>query len=147
MPIPNLNEHGFLPEGVHDCSEGEVEKRFGQFQHSDCRCRLFERLTEFLRQAKASGLVKAVIIDGSFVTDKDEPNDIDVIVVLRPGHDFDAELSPREYNVVSKLRIRSQFKFDALVGEEGQNELSKHIYFFGRVRESQIRKGLLKVTL
>lgn len=147
MPIPDLNEYGFLPEGVHDCSEEEIENRFGRFQRSDCRCRLMERLKEYLRQAKATGLVKAVIIDGSFVTDKEEPNDVDVIVVLRPGHDFDAELSPREYNAVSKLRIRRQFKFDALVGEEGQKELVNHIEFFGRVRESQIRKGLLKVTL
>lgn len=147
MPIPDLNEHGFLPAGVHDCSEEEVEKRFGQFQHSDCRCRLFERLKEFLRHARASGLVGAVIIDGSFVTDKDEPNDIDVIVVLRTGHDFDADLSPREYNVVSKLRIRRQFKLDALVGEEGQKDLADQIEFFGRVRGSEIRKGLLRVTL
>ena len=95
MPIPDLTEHGYMPEGVHDCSVEEIESRFGQFQRSDCRCRLFARLKEYLRQAQASGLVKAVIIDGSFVTEKEEPNDVDVIVVLRPGHDFDAELSPQ----------------------------------------------------
>ena len=141
MSIPDLNEHGLLPAGIYDCSIEEIELRFGRFQHSDCRCRLFERLKEFLRRARASGLIKAVIIDGSFVTDKDEPNDIDVIVVLRPGHDFDAELSPREYNVVSKFRIRSQFKFDALVGEEGQKDLADQIEFFGRVRGSEIRRA------
>jgi hypothetical protein len=96
MPIPALNDDGFLPEGVHDCTLAEVQARFGQFQRTDRRCHLFERLEVFLSHAKATGLVTAVILDGSFVTDKDAPSDIDLILVLRPDHDFAASLRPFE---------------------------------------------------
>src|SRR5205085_11246191 len=101
MPISAFTIDGFLPEGVHDCSLAELHERFGQFQTTDARCRLFDRLGEYVKQATATGLVRAIIVDGSFVTATDGPNDIDLIVILRPGHDFSADLRPFEYNVVS----------------------------------------------
>lgn len=96
MPIPALTSDGLLPEGVHDCTLRELQERFGEFQTTDARCRLFERLARFVQEATASGLVAAVIVDGSFVTAKNCPNDIDLIVILRPGHNFTADLRPRE---------------------------------------------------
>src|SRR5436190_1641426 len=106
MPIPELTAAGYLPEGVHDCTLAEIRERFGQFQRTDLRPRLFASLEQFVRDARASGLVVAVIVDGNFVTSKDDPNDIDVIVVLRPDHDFGAILRPMEYNVVVQPQIR-----------------------------------------
>jgi len=44
MPIPELDARGLLPEGIHPCSMSEIAQRFGRFQRSDRRCRLFERL-------------------------------------------------------------------------------------------------------
>jgi hypothetical protein len=32
MPIPDLNEHGVLPAGIHDCTYAELEGKFGQDQ-------------------------------------------------------------------------------------------------------------------
>ena len=37
---------------------------------------------EWVREAKASGLVGIVLVDGSFVTAKPAPNDIDLIAVV-----------------------------------------------------------------
>ena len=84
MPIPTLTADGFLPEGVHDCTLVEIGERFGQFQRSDRRCRLFDRLAEYIQDAQTSGVVNAVIVNGSFVTGKDVPSDIDLIVVSLP---------------------------------------------------------------
>src|SRR4051794_25704968 len=96
MPIPELNEAGFLPEGIHEASLEEVRERFGRFQRTDRRPDLFTKLSLFLAGVRASGLVEAVVVDGSFVTAKDEPSDIDLILVLRPDHDYGAELRPFE---------------------------------------------------
>ncbi len=86
MPIPEIDETGFLPEGVHQATLEEVREPFGRFQRTDRRPVLFSQLSLFLAEVRASGLVEAVIVDGSFVTAKDEPSDIDLILVLRPDH-------------------------------------------------------------
>jgi hypothetical protein len=45
--------------------------------------------------------VEAVLVDGSFVTAKIDPNDIDLILIVPEVHDFSADISLAEYNVVS----------------------------------------------
>jgi hypothetical protein len=148
MPIPALTTEGFLPEGVHDCTLDEIDMRFGQFQRTEKRPRLFERLKEYVRQAQIAGLVTAIIVDGSFISATDAPNDIDLIVVFPADNDFAAELRPFEYNVVSRPQVRRIFRLDALFAAEGQPELAEQVAFFGRVRErADVRKGMLRVTL
>ena len=107
-----------------------------------------QRLEEFLREVATTGLATSVIVDGSFVTEKPEPNDIDLVVVLRPGHNFTGALRPFEYNIVSRRRVRKVVGFDMLLAEEGQPELDEFVEFFTQVRgEPDVRKGLLRVTL
>jgi hypothetical protein len=148
MPIPELTSDGVLPEGVHTCTLDELGERFGRFQRSDRRCRLFERLAEYVQNARASGVVKELIVDGSFVTDKDVPSDVDVIVISLPKATLPANLRPMEYNVLSKRTIRRQFGMDVLTGQEGELEVEEHIEFFSQVRNRpEIRKGLLRIIL
>jgi hypothetical protein len=148
MPIPALSPEGYLPAGVHDCTLDELRLRFGQFQGSDRRPRLFERLQRFVREARATGLIAAIIVDGSFVTAKDSPNDIDLIIVLRAGHDFNASLRPFEYNAISRQQIRRLFRFDALMAQENSIVLTEHVSFFSQVRRQPgQRKGMLRIQL
>lgn len=83
MAIPELDETGFLPPGVHEASLAEVHEAFGQFRGSDRRMRLYAALEAFAEEARGSGLVAALIVNGSFTTGKPQPGDIDLIVVLR----------------------------------------------------------------
>ena len=105
MPIPELNGFGLLPEGVYACTLAEAQTRFGNFQESDRRPRLGAKLTEFLLEVSRCGLVRSVLLDGSFVTAKPDPRDIDLILVVSGDHDFSAELTAAEYNVVSKRSV------------------------------------------
>jgi hypothetical protein len=146
MPIPQLNENGLLHEGIHEASLEEVRERFGRFQRTDRRPTLFSKLSAYLAEVRASGLVVAVIVDGSFVTAKDEPSDIDLILVLRPDHDDQAELRPFEYNALSKPRVRRRFRFDVVSAREGSDEYEESVGFFQLVRgRSDLRKGVIKV--
>ncbi len=104
MPIPLLNASGFLPSGIFDCDLPEVRARFGSFQGSDHRSRLFLRLEELVTAMRRGGLFKSLLLDGSFVTAKAAPNDIDLVAVLRPGHDFERDLPMSEYALVSRAR-------------------------------------------
>ncbi|MBI2926062.1 MAG: hypothetical protein HYY24_10195 [Verrucomicrobia bacterium] len=148
MPIPALDENGFLPLGVHECTLEEVARRFGAFQDSDRRPRLFGQFRLFLAEARASGLVLAVIIDGSFVTSKPAPGDIDLVLVVRPDYDYLADISPGQYNVVTRSRVRRHFGFDVLLARDGQEEYGAAIRFYQQVREDPDRfKGILRITL
>jgi len=44
VAIPPFNEHGWLPDGIHDCTLEEVAERCGTFQSSDRRPELYARL-------------------------------------------------------------------------------------------------------
>ncbi len=148
MAIPLLNEHGFLPGGVHDCTLDELKGRFGSFQISDQRPKLFARLETFLTKAKASRLVVSVVVDGSFVTAKPDPNDIDLILVVAPDHSFAADLSPLEYSILSKRRVYRRYGFDLLVACDGSDEYRRYVRFFQQIRFAPGRaKGILRLKL
>ena len=83
--IPEFNAHGLLPEGVHSATLEEVLERFGG---NDRRGQLLTGLVEALRLLRAAGCQR-VYINGSFVTSKERPNDIDVCWDIE-GVDADA---------------------------------------------------------
>lgn len=72
--IPNFDAQGLLPEGVHPATWKEVRERFGG---NERREELLKKLREALKLLGAAGC-RRVYIDGSFVTTKQMPNDIDV---------------------------------------------------------------------
>ena len=148
MLVPPFNEHGLLPEGIHDCTLDEIQKRFGSFQGSARRPNLWARFQEFLGEAKASGLVVALILDGSFVTAKPDPNDIDLVLVVPGTHDFVAELLPHQYNILAQQRVRRRFGFDIVVVKSESDYLAQAVGFFEQVRQRPgLKKGLLRLRL
>ena len=148
MPIPPLDQNGLLPFGVHDCTLEEIKARFGSFRGSDRRPQLFARLEAFLSEAKAARVVVSVLVDGSFVTARLVPNDIDLILVVAPGHSFAVDLSPGEYAVLSKRRVYRRHGFDVLVACDESEEYWRYVRFFQQIRfEPGRTKGILRLKL
>lgn len=71
--IPRFRANGTLPPGEHDAAWEEIASRFGGNERRD---RLLEGLRVALGELQRIGCRRAWI-DGSFVTDKPEPNDYD----------------------------------------------------------------------
>ena len=71
--IPRFTDEGLLPPGVHETSLEELEESMGWGRK---RRGLLEGLEETLELMASCGVTR-VYLDGSFVTDKDRPNDID----------------------------------------------------------------------
>ncbi|HEX9001771.1 MAG TPA: hypothetical protein VGB07_17825, partial [Blastocatellia bacterium] len=118
------------------------------------RLQLTEQLTRYIQDARNSRVVSAVLIDGSYVTSKEEPGDIDLIVALRPDLDLTTELRPLEYNIQSKAMVRKLYGFDVLPAVDGSDTYQRFLDFFSRVklndpdqRTTQERKGLLRIEL
>jgi hypothetical protein len=106
MPLI-LDDRNLLPPGIHEASLKEVEEQFARFQKSDRRIALFRKLNDYITALRKAQCGCAVILDGSFVMGcVDGPDDIDLILVLPGGWDWDAELKPYQYNLVSKRRVR-----------------------------------------
>ncbi len=93
--IPEFDD-GVLPEGVHSCTLDEVEQVFGRFTRSDCRQRLTQTLRRYIEDVRKARIAVAVIVDGSYITAKSEPNDIDLVLALRPDVDMSADVRPME---------------------------------------------------
>ena len=151
--IPELKD-GVLPAGLHLCTLEEVIAVFGQFRRSDRRIRLTEQLMRYIHDAQRSGVVSAIVIDGSYVTAKEEPGDIDLIVALRTDLDLTAEMRPMEYNIQSKTMVRKLYGFDVLPAVDGSETYQRFLDFFSRVKLTdpdqqtrQERKGLLRIEL
>jgi hypothetical protein len=138
MPIPPFDPDGFLPAGVHDGTLEELKLRFGAFQGSDRPPKLWSKLASFVNDAKASGLVRELVVDGSFVTVKPDPDDIDLILVVPVNHDFSAELKPVEYEVLSKRRVRQKYGFDLLVAAADSEPYHRYIRFFQQIQGRRI---------
>jgi hypothetical protein len=71
--LPQFDENGNLPPGIHWTTWAEVVARFGS---SSRRQELLNGLHDALRLLRDAGC-KAVYVNGSFVTTKDVPRDFD----------------------------------------------------------------------
>jgi hypothetical protein len=86
VALPVFNEDGDLPPGVHRASLAEVLERFGQ--GSFRRRVVADRLTRVYQLVTSTGKLARFVIFGSFVTAKDEPNDVDIILLMEDTFDL-----------------------------------------------------------
>jgi hypothetical protein len=134
MPL-TFDERGLLPPGVHDATLAEIEASFARFQKSDRRIKLFEKLNAYLTELGRTRWQCEVIIDGSFVMPPvDEPNDIDIILVLPADWDMFQELRPFEYNVVSSKFTRREYQMDVLPATAGSEAERQYRLLFQGIR-------------
>ena len=81
MPLPNLDENGFLPAGFHACTLREVHTAFCYTPH---RRALFGNLLRYFRQWTVRHLHPTVYVDGGFCSRKvAPPKDIDVVIDIQ----------------------------------------------------------------
>ena len=85
MAFPEFNENGDLPVGVYQATLQEVLEHFGQ--GSLQRQLVGSRLKKIYNLAKSTNQLSRFIIYGSFVTNKPNPNDVDVFLVMDDGFD------------------------------------------------------------
>jgi hypothetical protein len=71
--IPDYDDHGNLPPGIHEALWSEIEERFGINSH---RRRLLDGLFRAARILKSVGC-KRLYLDGGFATLKTVPQDFD----------------------------------------------------------------------
>ncbi len=141
--IPPFRDDGYLPEGLYRASLAEVTFRFGA--SSPRRRRLVLRLRRWVelgRHVRA----RRLLIDGSFVTAKEEPKDIDAVVLLPP--DFERQVEQGSELAMELEVMLLTRRPEEIFAAEDELDWNEWIEFFGRTREAdQRRKGLVEVEL
>jgi hypothetical protein len=132
--IPEFDDNGYLPPGVHRAPLEEVAERFGR--EPELRQAQTESLQWLLDIARRAG-AERLIINGSYVTDKWEPNDVDC--VLLAGRDF-----PKDAAAEAELRDGLPFVQFAIVDQETFDRYVEVI--FGTDRRG-VPKGVIEVVL
>lgn len=79
-----FNEYGYLEPGFHDLDIGEIKNRFvDNFKNSSTREDILKGYIDFVETLKQCGIEKAECwIDGSFSTRKENPNDVDMVLII-----------------------------------------------------------------
>jgi hypothetical protein len=143
MPIPEFRPDGYLPLGVHLASEEEVAERLGTVTAR--RRALMARISDWLALARTVG-AQRLLLDGSFVTAKPEPGDVDAVCWLpRQFEDQYIAQMPEALRLYEMLATRSPAE---LFGVFGRERWEEWIAFFSQTRELDGRlKGLVEVRL
>ena len=144
MQLPDFNEFGDLPEGIHPASLSNVVARFGS--QTVQRKAVTTRLQRIYQLAAATGQLDRIIGFGSYVSDVDEPNDIDVILVMQT--EFRSESCPAESTVLFDHTRGNEemgasifwIRPDMLLGEP----LERFLAFWQQKRDGR-RRGIVEI--
>jgi hypothetical protein len=110
VALPDLNDDGELPLGIHASRFAEVLDRFGGGTAQ--RQAVTARLTRIYQVATATGKLARVVVFGSYVTSKEQPKDVDLILVMED--DFDPAGCDEETQALFDHRLAGE-RFGASV--------------------------------
>ena len=146
MPLPDFNSLGDLPEGVHRTTFDEVLARFSKDTLQ--RQLVTARLGRVYDLARKTGKLERFVIFGSYITAKPDPNDVDIILVMRDDfHDEDQtdETSP----VFNHLRAQGELGASVFWTRADTILLGTVDQFVAhwQVKRDHTRRGIVEVIL
>jgi predicted nucleotidyltransferase len=148
LSIPEFEADGFLPLGIHECTPEEISDRFGKFQITDRRPKLNDGLVRYITELKEADVGKYLIVNGSFVTQKETPSDIDVLLILKDDVDLTGDIPPFRKNAFSTKYISKYHKLDFHFGFEDDASAINILNNFLEVKyHPGQKKGILKINL
>ncbi len=134
LMIPGFDQNGNLPRGVHRATLAEMADRFAH--DSEVRREQMDSLRWLVELAVKAG-IERVLVDGSFVTRKKKPNDVDCVLLVGPHY-------PKDANARQELLERLPFVHIQLVDQAGFEEFVNRIFATDKSRNP---RGMIEVIL
>jgi hypothetical protein len=152
----SLTTNGILPTGIHPCTPETILELFViNFPHSQTRRRLFrqwEIYNQRLKQQVGNELL-AQWINGSFVTDKVNPADIDCVTFIPYESYKQSEDSLIEFYTTVSLYDSGLDAYICPIYDpqdvryaEYQQRCADWASLFGQLRDSNNQKGFLEIS-
>lgn len=132
--IPAFNDDGHLPPGVHQATLEEIAARFGV--ETELRRVQMESLHWLVDAARRAGALR-LVVNGSFATDRPEPNDVDCVLLIGPGFPRDAAAERELLDGLPFIELK-------MVGAEDFVLLVERIFATDR---QAVPKGMIEVLL
>ena len=146
--IPKFDDYGRLPEGIHDCTLQEIKTRFGWNDH---RQKLVKGLIDCVQNEIRPKFQESVIVDGSFVTNKPEPEDVDIVLNLQTAPD-NVKWQGFQFFRENRERINQQYGLDFWVNIPGLTEDFPEFFQYLGNKNAKLKglspkslKGILRV--
>jgi hypothetical protein len=84
VSLPEFSPDGILPPGIHAATLAEIRSKYDN--GSEARHQQLGLLSSVVEAARRYRTIKRVLVWGSFVTAKTEPNDLDYSAVVSVDH-------------------------------------------------------------
>lgn len=145
-----------LPVGIHECDGVGLQENFvEQFKESTTRKAINSGFSRLRRECEDFGIVLRHWVDGSFVTSKSNPGDIDVVHIARATEidglsgehqNFIEEVLNGNKKTKSTHYTDSYFAPEIPAGQPGHKSSQKNIeywkHFWGHTRPFSPRPGV-----
>ncbi len=140
MPLPQLDDRGFLPAGCHQASWDDIKAMFCITGHRRNLMKNFQRFIETELRPVGDGL--PLIVAGSFLSDKVMPGDIETSIYLP-----NAEIATRASlcligSKTEHLRIKKEYGADFYVTFDLAGQPNFYDFFQYVGPKSAAKKGL-----
>ena len=140
---PDFNPIGDLPVGVHRATLSEVIQRFGSGTLQ--RQTVARRLERIYNLVQGTNQLARFIVFGSFVTNKPEPNDVDIFILMEDAFDS-AQVSGEEATIFDNLAAQnsegaSVFWIRRMAAIGGEQETLEH----WQIKRDGTRRGIVEV--
>lgn len=139
-----------FPPGLHPVTEGDLDNHFLRaFAASQTRPALIAGLRAFLASLKRVGVAFEVWLDGSFCTEKLDPNDVDIVVFADEDELNGLDQGVRQYLSALLDRPNAKVKFgcDVLFAPAGDLNLRSYWRGWYGFDRSEQPKGIVQVMV
>jgi len=144
MSIPQFDSNGVLPLGIYETKIDEIKEYFCSFGNKELRQNLFNTFEKYLNELKKHNTEYEIYVDGSFVTNKHEPGDIDILLF------FNVEYNNKEWlTLINEDYINIKYKgvqvLTAFLNSDSKDLTLDFAHDCENI--SGVRKGLVRVIL
>ena len=151
-----MNKPDFPPlfsPGIHSLSLAELEEiAVTPFQNDAQRVRLFLLFAQWIQRLQALHVSAILWIDGSFVTEKNSPGDIDCMMwVPSSAMALSAAQQSEIEKLVDRLTLKTQFGIDFYLESPSSDEkFHREAYWkgvFGFQHDGKSAKGFVELSI
>ncbi len=141
--IPDFDDNGNLPPGIHYCFWDEFKERFG---YTDKRLEMIGGMEAVMIEFKSAGC-RTFYVNGSFVTSEAKPRDFDC---CWDNDAVDIEYLKKNAPLILKYydsaAQKAKYKGEIYQSDQAVDESTSSIEFFQRDRELN-KKGIIAIEL
>lgn len=149
ITLPTFTTEGILPAGVYNCNLAVIKSDFTTIPDSSIRTDLFIKLEKLVADIKSTSLViRGILIDGSFVTNKSNPSDIDIAIIFCDSV-IAMDLPQFELRFINRDFIKEYYGFTMfpIFGEDINFREMINFYQQQEPPNDQIKKGILRIAI